>query len=187
MIIPQEYSFRLEFVEPMRIFLDDSPVQPVLQNLAEQRLKRRDIVLSATYKGMDPHDHDYVDSIWLDGAFAFGMHLSGEESPAAVYSFNRIGNYDRGGLDIVQIQAPQRLQGEPLTGRWEKFGVGLVEEYAKWRGDIATVTIRPVEQNNWFWKVHEAKYQRGRLRYDVTAKRAGYQFDPNLERFIKYL
>lgn len=191
MHIPREYSLRQGFAETMRDFLEDTSSLVTLMLLAQHRLRREDIVLSATYKGIDSRDHDYrgtgLQGIWMDGAFAFGMHMPGETGPAAIYAFDHIGRYPNGGLDIVQLQAPQRLSLQVLPGRWERFGVELVEEYGRWRGDISKVTIQPVEENIWFRGLGEERFRAGKVRYNVTAERAGYKFDRNLNRFIKDL
>jgi len=87
----------------------------------------------------------------------------------------------RGELEIAQIQKINKARNG-LKGRWErvlvKYGIYAAEVLGQ-----NLVTIRPAEENGYVI-AGRYPYERASLRYDVTAKRMGFKFDPERKRYV---
>ncbi|MBI4812698.1 hypothetical protein HY798_04695 [Candidatus Falkowbacteria bacterium] len=77
-------------------------------------------------------------------------------------------------IHIRQIQGARYRQEELLPLRWEKLLVKVVIEIARQLG-FKTVEILPAEKNEWRDLI---SYSQLKLRYDVTAKRMGFKWNP---------
>jgi len=89
---------------------------------------------------------------------------------------------------IKQIQSTRRPQEKAhrmlRTIRWERVLIALVEEWAQCHGCHATAIIRAT-QSEWYDRSIEKIKKLMYLRYDKTAKRAGYRFDHTLGFWMK--
>lgn len=87
----------------------------------------------------------------------------------------------RGELEIAQIQKISKV-GNNVKGRWErvlvKYGIFVAETLK-----LNQLTIRPAEENGYVI-AGRYPYERAKLRYDVTAKRMGFKFDPEKKRYV---
>lgn len=186
-----EAAAKKDFLKVMEQFLSgDSSIQQ-LASLKARYLRASNLWLSATCRFEDPKDHGFDPyggalDIYLDGEFAFGLFQDTSEIPIAVYSFDR---KDKA-LDVLQIQGEQAFpRGMSAIGRWDRYGLGVVEAFASWAPGIETVMLRPVAENPWYrkYKSGSGAIRSGLARYDSTAKRSGYAYDISLKRYIKSL
>ena len=88
---------------------------------------------------------------------------------------------------VKQIQGVQGMKNELKRIHWEKFLLKLVEDWAHANG-FEKISVLKAEKNHW-WHVNnsDAKKQRFKMHYDVTAKRSGFKFCPEEECYVKRL
>ena len=84
---------------------------------------------------------------------------------------------------IKQIQgvSGRKEYLEPL--RWEKMLVNILADWAKQNG-AKKMEIIKAQSNPWY---NEHRAQSMYLKYDVTAKRCGFKFNADCERYVKIL
>lgn len=111
-------------------------------------------------------------------ALAFRYQMADQEIPRAIANIAfKIGS---GLIHINQLQGMPGRQKELLPLRWEKMLYQLVVEIAR-RLNFKMVEILPAEENEYYDPAYEARAERLKLRYNITAKRMGFKWNPKKE------
>ena len=120
-----------------------------------------------------------INNIAFDGHYGITLEHNVEEGTRVLglASFTP----EEGAIKIVQIQGVKGAQKFMKGLRWEKALVASVCRWAKEYG-VPEVRIQPAAKNQWK-EIRDNEEGRGRLRYDVTAERMGFRYDPEMEMF----
>lgn len=87
--------------------------------------------------------------------------------------------------DIVLVKQIQGRQGykEHLTPlKWERMLLAVVVQVARQSG-LKEVRVQPAHKNKWHTVNERATNGRGKMLYDVTARRSGFKFDKEADCF----
>ena len=119
--------------------------------------------------------HRFSDSnVYYDGLYAFVL-CAKLNTPLVLISFKP----EKNAINIVQIQGVYGKRQKLKLIKWERMMLALAYEWAQ-QYSINEVRVTPHKQNEWT-KVRE----KGKIRYDVTAKRTGFKYDSTTKKYVK--
>lgn len=87
---------------------------------------------------------------------------------------------------IKQIQGVGGKQKELQPFRWEKMLLTIMTEWAR-ANRFRRIDVIRADDSEWFAKHDKARCKRMYLKYDVTARRLGFKFNPDCNRYTKML
>ncbi len=127
-------------------------------------------------KGYGPHDFYY------DASEAFLLVLNGESLACIAFNVYK----ESSTVFINQVQSI-RHKGRALSFlKWERFLIDFVTGWARESG-FREALIQPAAKNRYWNGNDEDQNARLHIRYDVTARRLGFSYDPARECFAKTL
>jgi len=86
-------------------------------------------------------------------------------------------------LVVKQIQGVRGKQNELKFFRWEKMLLAIVIEWAR-ANRFKRIDVLRAQDTEWF---NEGRKEALYLKYDVTARRSGFKFDPDCNRYTMAL
>ncbi|MDO8576357.1 MAG: hypothetical protein Q7R90_03510 [bacterium] len=119
-----------------------------------------------------------------------GLNLTFNGRTVAVVAYDR----ERTTITIQQLQGDSHCKEELRRLRWEKLLVEAVVRRAEKMADVREVQMTPAHKQEWFGepasigeRTREEYEAAMKMRYDVTAKRSGFKWNGELERWVRPL